>query len=380
MKFINKLLIPITSVFAVSTPLTMLTSCGGEKPISKECYIKTDAEWVDLDKSSYFTGEPLTITLTSNDSRYKVSGIIAVMVDKKSLSPTTYTFNKLNGQLTLPANIATGNIDITPKGALSVSFSDATWQQVISYADQGLETAKRAFDVETFIGLTRKLKINDDSKEKEVTVRVVGENHDLLDDNNGTDDENATFTFEIVDQLSDYDGAFGTNESPYWYNPDPVDVSCSIRQYFQVNMMDKIELDVRNHIKTVFKPTIAPNNSIRWDREKLFIPSMAELYSAKAIDNLYGKDLNKALWKAEGYQYDYYKQFETDQDPSKPRQGLIKNNQNYWLRTIAMQQSADNNWLSMIITGNQFEEIDAGSLISYEMIQNDPDIYPMFCI
>lgn len=80
----------------------------------------------------------------------------------------------------------------------AITFNNDSWENVVTWSNKGLEELKNHYGLDTFVGQTRTVTVNTQKH----TVRVIGENHDVLTNKS----DKATLTFEFVNPICDRDG------------------------------------------------------------------------------------------------------------------------------------------------------------------------------
>ncbi len=197
------------------------------------------------------------------------------------------------------------------------NFATNTWSVIEEYSKKG--TADKVYSIgdEKTIELTTG---------EQVTLVILGFNHDYKA-TGGT----AGITIGMKGLL---------NDKYKWLTVD--DNSCSWKDsYIRTNTMKKLfsllPNDLQEVIKAVLKKTNIHNDSIEivTTEDKLWLLSIAEIYSHKAIENSLWNEIreNCKIYNDEGEQYEYWKNKIHDQDPHNGSIELEKSNIDWWTRT-----------------------------------------------
>lgn len=258
------------------------------------------------------------------------------------------------------------------------NFQTDSWATVINVANQGFEALKAAYGIGTFVGLTRQITLIDDVYgEQTYQVVVVGENKDVISENN-----NAALTFEFVRLISDdYDEAI-----PMPYGSDVNQWSSSpLREYLQTTFLDDFPNEVKSAIKPVIKHTVntveANKNGITLEEthDKIFLPSLVDIYGETGIrtSQLGISEADADLYVQEGVQYDFYQKMgpmdPADYINSLKKAGLDGQTEDYWLRSPFISGTP-----ATYYTWSIYEYGNAGEVPT--MDDEECAIAPMFCI
>lgn len=236
-----------------------------------------------------------------------------------------------------------------------VTFNNDSWTNVIKYANEGLNSLKKAYGLTTFIGQTRTLKYDG----QDYNVRVIGEAADTL-----ADEENLasalTFEFTKPTMESIYDA--GSNN---WENSE-------LRQNCAA-ALDKIESEVKNAIQPVKKETY----TLYIDKGTEVLSDIPRKVTTEKLFPLSEDEITSDFDATEkgGAKYKYYethypermllptnKTFVCSNRPSKePVGGEYKS---YWLRSPVLSEAEDNYAFSIEYDSGYYHSYQQGDLVN----------------
>lgn len=199
------------------------------------------------------------------------------------------------------------------------SFANSSWEEIADIIESG--KAKEYFTV----GDEREETLYTGEK---VTLVILGFNHDNRADGKGK----ATMSIGLKNLI---DGLFEmntecTNEGGW--------EKSRMRTVYMQRLYKLLPEELRSIIVPVKKNTSKGSGStdISTTEDKLFLLSMAEIFSHKAISNSDWEHVanNADVYNEEGEQYEYFKEIIGDADPDKENEKLVKykagTSANYW--------------------------------------------------
>lgn len=206
--------------------------------------------------------------------------------------------------------------DITPK-----TLEESSWAEIDAACTNGTASSKWAVGDEKTITLTTG---------EEVTLQILGFNHDDLADGSGK----ASITFGMKNLLADTYSMNSTGTNVGGWNDS------AMRTSTMATLLSQLPSDLQSVIKQVSKKASAGNNSttITTSTDKLFLFAIGEIYSQTAIQNY--SPSKAEIYTAEGSQYSYYNGAIEDAGPNTQCPQLVKKISNgsgaakfWWFRT-----------------------------------------------
>ena len=193
-------------------------------------------------------------------------------------------------------------------GLINIPLSEASWQQIAQNAQTG--QANTIWNVGDEITFTTK-----DSKE--VTMQIVGFNHDDLADGSGK----AGITFGMKNLCSTTHPMNSTNTNAGGWD------ECLMKTSTMQEMFNNLPDELQSVIKLVNKKATSgsESTSITTSQDKLW------LYSRVELDGT-----TESGYKDEGTQYEYWQSHNTDSDRIKlidNGNGPADSYETYWLRS-----------------------------------------------
>lgn len=187
-------------------------------------------------------------------------------------------------------------------------LENATWEQIAELSEAGV--AQNYFNIGDEITFTTK-------DDKEITMQIVGFNHDDLADGSGK----AGITFGMKNlYYSDYPMNSSATNDGGWDG-------CQMRTSTMQTMFENLPDELQAVIKTVNKKATAGNKStdIITSQDKLWIYSEVELDGRP-----------DSGYKDEGTQYEYWQSHNTNSDRIKKLNNGTGSVNIYWLRSPGM--------------------------------------------
>ncbi|MBQ0045489.1 MAG: hypothetical protein KBS35_01205 [Mycoplasma sp.] len=271
-------------------------------------------------------------------------------------------------------------------------FNTDPWSTIIYYANKGGDTLAKAYgydDASELIGKTREVTLTQDDTGEDVEltykVRVIGVDHDSV-----SDTTKAALTFQFIDLISDsqYEEFIWL---PYSSEYSNVWSSSDLRVFANGKLLSWFPEEVATGLKSVSKTTVVSSQdgsaqpTSETTNDKIFVPSLVEVYGEDAIDNSkYAfSELDKEWYFKEGTQYEFFADKLDLEDPYDPETSLLKKGlgeysdfEDYWLRTPTMSpEGGDYPWLYTwnITDGGSAMEVNTGDT-------EESSIAPCFCI
>lgn len=236
------------------------------------------------------------------------------------------TENYYDLKLTLSnGSIINAGTIITPIKEPKPTFANASWSEISEISESGSASEYFAIGDEKIIEL---------STGEEITLVILGFDHDDLSDNSGK----AGMTIGMKNLLAGkYPmSATLTNEGGW----DDSEMRTSRMSMF----LSQLPLDLQNIIKQVNKKATigSQNTTVITSADKLFLLSLAELASKTSLENSAGASIknNATTYELEGTQYEYFKNTLGDGDLWNASPTLIKklsngdgSNSDWWSRS-----------------------------------------------
>ena len=222
-----------------------------------------DANWnkaITEDKTVYanFTAAVRYYTITYYDSDgttvLKTESLAYGAMPSYKPSKTGYNFDTWSPK---PSNVS-GDASYTAKWIAKGNFDTMSWEEIAEIAESG--NAESVFS----LGDTKTETIND----VEVTLRIVGFNHDDLSD--GTGKAGITIMSTTTQQM-EFDSRYSASSDVKWSN-------CDLRTYLNGEYLNMFPDDLKAVVKAVDKISDGGKNSktLVATSDKVWIPSYEE--------------------------------------------------------------------------------------------------------
>ena len=254
------------------------------------------------------TNETVSFTVPARSGTYKVKFTLSngqeIDAGNITVDDTEHSY-EMKFTLSDGSTINAGTL-VTPVGA--PPFADASWTKIAEISEAGNASEYFAVGDEKTIEL---------STGEEITLVVLGFNHDDLTDGSGK----AGMTIGMKNLLA----------TTYRINPTSTSANgwdgSEMRTSTMATLFSQLPSDLQSVIKQVNKKATAgrQSTSITTSADKLWLLAMSEIFSATSIENsTISNTKNYAdAYKAEGTQYKYYENLIGDND-QKDNPLLIK--------------------------------------------------------
>jgi len=206
------------------------------------------------------------------------------------------------------------------------NFSTDSWATVINNATS-LDNLKKVYKLEsteTFVGKTRTVTIDD----VDYTVKVIGEDHDILTDDTS---KKAVLTFQFENLVDD-----GISYA-YSYSSSSNYGESKLKSYLNTNLYKRLPSDLQSGIKAVNKGAYdASTSTVKTYSDKLFALSMTEMGYTTLPDG-------STTIQTEGTKYNAYKDTTLETEFKKTLVGTTTNS-SYMLRSPAFSGETGAVW------------------------------------
>lgn len=273
-----------------------------------------ESETLTIDKTTVTLHRDADFAFGVNDfyagyGYYLPDEVDQVAVNGVTLTADQYTYS--NGHLKIAAEYMTGTVYIAAEANYQ-HFETDSWENIIKYANKGLDDLFIRYGCHSVVGLEHDLEFGNGT----IKARVIGEGHDrLVDENGNPTDQAASLTFQIVlNENVKYD----EEADATYYAESTLKTTCD-------EILNQLPDNIKDQVKEVDKYTSTYTLDKEHSVEKVFPLSLREINGANPyIDerryNLY--------YSHEESPYEYY----LEQDEDKLNE-IRTTGELYWLRT-----------------------------------------------
>ena len=210
-----------------------------------------------------------------------------------------------------------------------MSFGNMSWSEIAEISESGQANEYFAVGDEKTIELT--------NGNHPITLVILGFNHDDLSDGSGK--AGITIGTKYMPAIAARINSTVTNAGGW--------DECEMRTRTMAEWLQDLPADLQSVIKQVNKKASAGNasTSITTSADKLWLLAMSEIFSATSIENSHLLSIKNDAdtYKAEGTQYEYYKNLIGDNNGSTEENSLLIKNikdrdgeiwaSDWWLRS-----------------------------------------------